>query len=84
MSAVSIVLVQRARAGGMNHLVHQPLFHVPLALQLLLQTACVHLQHGVLLLQVVQLEYSPGGGRKEGTGERREESGFRLDREGSD
>lgn len=37
------------------YLLHQPLFELSLRLQLLLQAAGVHLQHGMFLLQIIEL-----------------------------
>lgn len=37
------------------YLIQHSLLQIPLTLQLLLQTAGVHLQHGMLLLQIIQL-----------------------------
>lgn len=47
----------------MKHLVHEPLFELSLRLKLLLQAVCVHLQHGVFLLQIAQLMKIEHGGK---------------------
>lgn len=38
-----------------KNLLQQPLLQIPLTLKFLLQTAGIHLQHGMLLLQIIQL-----------------------------